>query len=83
MDSWSSVPHSVREKLRKIIFERDGFRCQIRGPHCSRAAADLDHILPRNRGGALCDPENLRASCVSCNRGRRHRRRLADSSREW
>jgi len=53
--------------LRLWILERDGHRCQIRGPHCTGYATQVDHILERADGGALFDPANLRAACAWCN----------------
>jgi 5-methylcytosine-specific restriction endonuclease McrA len=88
-NSWASVPHNVREALRLQVFERDGWRCRIRGPRCTGYAEELDHIVPRHQGGALLDPDNCRAACLICNRGRRYRRRRAERpaapgpSRDW
>lgn len=84
-NSWSSIPQSVRDALRHHVFERDGQRCQIRGPGCTGDAAELDHIVPRRDGGAILNADNARASCRHCNRSRRQPRRprSAPPSREW
>jgi 5-methylcytosine-specific restriction endonuclease McrA len=70
-NSWNAIPQSQRAALRAFVFERDGYRCMIRGPRCTGAAEELDHIRPRAAGGAITDPKNCRSSCRPCNRGRR------------
>ena len=43
------VPYRTRVPLsRRAVFARDGHRCQ----YCNRAAENIDHVLPRSRGGA-------------------------------
>ncbi|GMU77640.1 MAG: HNH endonuclease [Acidimicrobiia bacterium] len=57
------VPHRNRIPLsRRAVFARDGHRCQ----YCNRAAENIDHVVPRSRGGAH-SWENVVASCRSCN----------------
>lgn len=56
--------------VRQQAFERDGYRCQIRGPKCKGKATEVDHIIPVNDGGALYDLSNLRSACKTCNVGR-------------
>jgi 5-methylcytosine-specific restriction endonuclease McrA len=58
-------------KTRVFILERDGYVCQIRGPHCEGYASQVDHVIARHEGGAMFDPSNLRAACAKCNGGRR------------
>ena len=33
---------------------------------CGKPATDVDHIVPRSRGGAPFDPANLQSLCASC-----------------
>lgn len=87
-NSWSSLPQSVRDSVRIPVLERDGYRCQIRGPKCTVHANDVDHIVSRKDGGPLLDPNNMRAACAPCNRGRRDDARgrpavTLGPSREW
>lgn len=88
-DSWTAIPQSVRDRLRAYVFERDEHRCRIQGPKCTGLAEELDHIIPRHLGGAILDPDNCRASCEPCNRGRRYGKPRVQSpgsgpaSREW
>ena len=57
------VPYrSVVPLSRRAVFARDGHRCQ----YCGRPAENLDHVLPRSRGGEHVW-ENVVASCRACN----------------
>lgn len=57
------VPHrAVAPLSRRGVFARDGHRCQ----YCGGAAENLDHVVPRSRGGAHTW-ENVVASCRRCN----------------
>ena len=68
------VPFRSRVPLsRRAVFARDGHRCQ----YCHRAAENIDHVVPRSRGGEH-SWENVVASCRSCN-ARKEDRTLAES----
>ena len=57
------VPYRTRVPLsRRAVFARDGHRCQ----YCGRGAENLDHVLPRSRGGPH-SWDNVVASCRPCN----------------
>ena len=57
------VPHRNRVPLsRRAVFARDGHRCQ----YCNRTAENIDHVVPRSRGGPHAW-DNVVASCRSCN----------------
>lgn len=45
--------------------------CEIRGPRCTVAVQDVDHIVPLGYGGEKYDPLNCRPACGPCNKGRR------------
>ena len=65
-----SVPYRSRVPLsRRAVFARDEYRCQ----YCGAAAENLDHVLPRSRGG-LHTWENVVASCHPCNAHKEDRR---------
>lgn len=53
---------------RKAIFTRDGHRCQ----YCGGVAENLDHIVPRSRGGTH-SWNNVVASCRKCNTRKENR----------
>ena len=54
-------------QLARMVLERDAHQCQIKGPKCNRYATEVDHIIARADGGAVFDPNNLRAACRACN----------------
>lgn len=53
----------IPQKLRKAVFERDGYTCRHCGATTNLAA---DHIVPEARGGKAT-MENLQTLCRSCN----------------
>jgi 5-methylcytosine-specific restriction endonuclease McrA len=58
-----SVPYRRRAALsRRGVFIRDDHTCQ----YCGRAAENVDHVLPRSRGGPH-EWENVVAACRRCN----------------
>ena len=57
------VPYRARAALnRRAVFARDGHRCQ----YCGAPAENLDHVVPRSRGGQHVW-ENVVAACRPCN----------------
>jgi 5-methylcytosine-specific restriction endonuclease McrA len=54
---------------RRAVFARDGGRCA----YCGGAAATIDHVVPRSRGGRH-EWDNVVAACHRCNhvKGDRH-----------
>ncbi|MFN8035894.1 MAG: HNH endonuclease [Acidimicrobiia bacterium] len=69
------VPHRGRVPLSKrAVFARDGHRCQ----YCGRAAENVDHVVPRSRGGPH-EWQNVVASCRACN-ARKEDRLLHETS---
>jgi 5-methylcytosine-specific restriction endonuclease McrA len=61
------VPYQARIALnRRAVFARDGHRCQ----YCGDSAENIDHVVPRSRGG-LHSWENVVASCRPCNARKR------------
>lgn len=80
--SWSRVPRSVRDRIRKSVFARAGGECEIRGAGCTGKAEHLDHIVPRSVDpDRILDPKNWRAACAVCNGSRS--RGTAPPSRQW
>ncbi|MEO8426650.1 MAG: HNH endonuclease [Verrucomicrobiota bacterium] len=51
---------------RHNIFERDQNTCQYCGSVFDRTDLNLDHVIPRDRGGPTTW-ENIVCSCISCN----------------
>lgn len=63
------VPYRSRAPLsRRAVFARDGHRCQ----YCNRPAENIDHVIPRSRGGQHVW-ENVVASCRPCNSRKENR----------
>ena len=57
------VPYQTRVALnRRAVFARDGHRCQ----YCGNAAENIDHVVPRSRGGTHTW-DNVVACCRPCN----------------
>jgi 5-methylcytosine-specific restriction endonuclease McrA len=57
------IPRHYRVAVnRRTVFARDGSRCQ----YCGSAAENLDHVVPRSRGGQHTW-ENVVAACRRCN----------------
>jgi ATP adenylyltransferase len=44
-------------------------KCALCGVHSSERRIEVDHIIPRSRGGTS-DISNLQALCDECNRGK-------------
>jgi 5-methylcytosine-specific restriction endonuclease McrA len=63
------VPYRTRAPLsRRAVFARDEHRCQ----YCNRPAENIDHVIPRSRGGEHTW-ENVVASCRPCNARKENR----------
>jgi 5-methylcytosine-specific restriction endonuclease McrA len=61
--SYVRVPYRTRVALnRRANFLRDNHRCQ----YCGAAAENIDHVVPRSRGG-LHAWDNVVAACRPCN----------------
>jgi 5-methylcytosine-specific restriction endonuclease McrA len=60
------VPKKEVKFTRHNIFERDRDTCQYCGQEYDRKDLNLDHVIPRDRGGPTTW-ENIVCSCVNCN----------------
>ena len=57
------VPYQARIALnRRAVFARDGHRCQ----YCGSTAENIDHVIPRSKGGTHTW-DNVVAACRPCN----------------
>jgi 5-methylcytosine-specific restriction endonuclease McrA len=56
--------------LRFKVLLRDKFTCQYCGRRAPSVVVEVDHIIPKSKGGTN-DLSNLTASCFQCNRGKR------------
>jgi len=62
------VPTDIRYR---VLAAANG-RCALCGTHSSERRIEVDHIVPRSRGGSN-DFDNLQALCDECNRGKSNR----------
>ena len=63
LSQYVKVPRQSRVAItRRSVFARDGHRCQ----YCGAQAENIDHVVPRSRGGTHTW-ENVVASCRRCN----------------
>jgi 5-methylcytosine-specific restriction endonuclease McrA len=70
------IPHRSHAPLtRRAVFARDEWTCQ----YCGATAENLDHVVPRSRGGAH-SWDNVVAACRRCN-SRKENRLIEDAGR--
>jgi 5-methylcytosine-specific restriction endonuclease McrA len=63
------VPYRATAPLtRRAVFARDGWSCQ----YCGAAAENLDHVVPRSKGGTHTW-DNVVAACRRCNSRKENR----------
>jgi len=63
------VPFQARVALnRRAVFARDGHLCQ----YCGGMAENIDHVVPRSKGGAHTW-DNVVAACRACNARKENR----------
>ena len=60
------LPKKEVKFTRANIFERDKSTCQYCGRHFDKRDLNLDHVIPRDKGG-LTTWENIVCSCIPCN----------------
>jgi diadenosine tetraphosphate (Ap4A) HIT family hydrolase len=58
---------AVSDDLRFQVLKRSDGRCALCGATKNERPLDVDHIIPRSRGGKTL-PENLQLLCSKCNR---------------
>ncbi len=64
------VPYRAQAPLtRRAVFARDDWTCQ----YCGAPAENLDHVIPRSKGGEHTW-ENVVAACRRCNAKKENRR---------
>jgi ATP adenylyltransferase len=74
-DPWSHRRKSagyVPGTQRYEVMKRARYRCELCGVSAEHKALEVDHIIPRNKGGTD-DTSNLQALCYSCNATKRDR----------
>lgn len=61
------LPVEGWQKLRDVVFRRDGFKCRYCGE--ANTLLECDHVVPVSRGGSN-ELENLVTACKPCNRSK-------------
>jgi 5-methylcytosine-specific restriction endonuclease McrA len=64
--AYDRVPRKSLRFNRRNILARDGHRCQYCGRSLPLAQLNIDHVLPRSRGGKTTW-DNVVCSCLACN----------------
>ncbi len=64
--AYEHLPKARVRFSRFNIYARDDSTCQYCGRRFSRSELNLDHVVPRSRGGST-NWENVVCSCVPCN----------------
>jgi 5-methylcytosine-specific restriction endonuclease McrA len=63
---YDELPVSDVKFTRRNIYEHYGYRCCYCGEKFATANLNLDHVIPRSRGGKT-DWTNIVTSCIPCN----------------
>jgi len=64
---YDRTPHVNIKFTRANIYLRDKYRCQYCGRSGKSGDLNIDHMIPRSRGGSS-DWENVVVACIPCNR---------------
>jgi len=67
LTTFDRIPRTHVRFNRLNIFARDKNTCQYCGSHLPRTELNIDHLIPRSRGGQSVW-ENVVCSCHECNR---------------
>lgn len=71
MLGYDKAPRFQMRLTRKNIYDRDNYTCQYCGKRFSTEDLNIDHVLPRSRGGKN-SWGNLVCSCIKCNRKKKN-----------
>jgi 5-methylcytosine-specific restriction endonuclease McrA len=63
---FDKVPKQAVPFTRRNIYHHYGYRCCYCGKHLPTTDLNLDHVVPRSRGG-VTDWSNIVTSCIPCN----------------
>jgi len=64
--TFDKLPKKEVKFTRRNVFERDRFICQYCGVRFDHQSLNIDHVVPRDKGGRNTW-ENVVCSCVPCN----------------
>jgi 5-methylcytosine-specific restriction endonuclease McrA len=66
LSTYDRTPRTTVRLTRQNLMLRDGHQCQYCGRHLPQRELNVDHVIPRSRGGPA-SWENLVVSCRVCN----------------
>ena len=66
LTSFDRLPRQEVKFTRQNVFERDSYTCQYCSQKPEVARLNLDHVIPREKGGRTTW-ENVVCSCIPCN----------------
>lgn len=69
---YGQLPGQEVKFTRENLFERDNYRCQYCGNSFEAKELNMDHVIPRDRGGRT-SWENIVTSCIQCNTNKANR----------
>lgn len=62
----NTVPHKMTwQEARKVVLDRDNWKCVTCGESCRKDEVDVHHLIPRSFGGSD-EPSNLITLCDGC-----------------
>jgi 5-methylcytosine-specific restriction endonuclease McrA len=62
--SWEKGSTRAWRRARRLVLERDHYRCQLKLDGCTTVATTAHHVKGKAMGD---DPAHLVAACASCN----------------
>ena len=63
INTWYELPSAQTRRLRKLVQERDGYKCRVCG---DTRRLQTDHIIPIKAGGPVSEPSNIQLLCEEC-----------------
>lgn len=66
LTAYERLPNTRLRLTRSNVYARDGYQCQYCGDGPDVSQLNLDHVVPRSRGGAT-SWDNVVCSCLPCN----------------
>ena len=65
--------------FRRLILQRDGYRCRYQFPGCTETATEVDHFVDRIAGGPVYDEDNCYSVCRPCHKEKDRKQRRGET----